>query len=172
MKKLAGDIIILYMCTKNQNHMIYSSWDTEWDRNNFLLFWAIFSPFTPLPLMILKIKILKKKKKWKKCLEILSFYTCMGTINEWYTGPEIRGATDRNILSFWAIFCLFSPLTTWKIKTLKLKKTAVDIIILHICTINDNHMIYGSWDMQRDRQNFLSFWTVFCLFTPLTTWKI
>ena len=36
-------------------------------------------------------------------------------------------------------------------------------------TINDNHMMYGFWDMGHGRQNFLSFWTFFCPFTPLTT---
>ena len=36
MKKLARNIIILLMCTKNHNHMMYSSWDTEWDRQKFL----------------------------------------------------------------------------------------------------------------------------------------
>ena len=41
-----------------------------------------------------------------------------------------------------------------------------------MCTTNDNHMMYSSWDMKHDRQNFLSFWTVFCHFTPLATWKI
>ena len=30
-KSVAGDIIILHMCTKNHNHMRYSSWDMEWD---------------------------------------------------------------------------------------------------------------------------------------------
>ena len=30
-------------------------------------------------------------------------------------------------------------------------------IILHMCTTNDDHMMYGSWDMEHDRQNFLSF---------------
>ena len=30
-----------------------------------------------------------------------------------------------------------------KLKKLK-KKTSGDIIILHMCTINDNHMMYGS----------------------------
>ena len=44
----------------------------------------------------------------------------------------------QKFLSFWAIFCPFSPLTTQKIKILKLKKTPGDIIILQICTINDN----------------------------------
>ena len=66
----------------------------------------------------------------------------------------------------------FTPLITQKIKVLKkMKKTHRDII-LHKCTINDNHMMYGSCDMKRDTQNFLSFWTVFYPFTPLTTWKI
>ena len=37
----------------------------------------------------------------------------------------------------------------------RMKKTPGDIIILHKCTINDNHMMYGSWDMKRDRQFFV-----------------
>ena len=27
MKKMPGDIIILHMCTKNYDHMMYGSWD-------------------------------------------------------------------------------------------------------------------------------------------------
>ena len=69
--------------------------------------------------------------------------------------------------TFSAIFCPFSPLTIWKIKILRLKKTPGDITILHICTINNNHMMHGSWDMEHERHNFLSFWTIFCPFTPL-----
>ena len=53
-----------------------------------------------------------------------------------------------------------------------MKEAPGDIIILHMCTINDSHIVYGSWDMEHDRQNVLSFWTVFCTFTPLTTQKI
>ena len=48
----------------------------------------------------------------------------------------------------------------------KLRKTPWYIIILHMYTINDNHKMYGSWDMKHDGRNFLSFWTVFCLFNP------
>ena len=44
--------------------------------------------------------------------------------------------------------------------------------IYNSCAINDNHMVYGSWDTERDGQNFLSFWTAFCTFTHLTTQKI
>ena len=44
-KNIVGDIIILHMCTKNHNHMRYSSWDT--DKHNFLLCWVIFHPYPP-----------------------------------------------------------------------------------------------------------------------------
>ena len=99
------------MCTENDNHMIYGSWDTKCNRQIFL--------------------------------------------------------------SFWTIFCPFTPLTTWKMKILKKwKKTHGDNIILHKGTINDNHLMYGSWDMERDRHEFLSFWTVFFPFSSLTTQKI
>ena len=44
------------------------------------------------------------------------------------------------------------PLTTQKIKILKkMKKMFRNIVIIRKCTINDNHMTYGSWDMKRDR---------------------
>ena len=71
MIKIVGDIIILHVCTKNHNHMIYGSWDTEWGRQKFLSFWAIFCTFTTLTTW--KIKTFKK---WKHHLEILSAYTC------------------------------------------------------------------------------------------------
>ena len=111
MKETPRDIIILHMCTINDNHMMYGSHAIEHDRQNFL--------------------------------------------------------------SFWTIFCTFTPLTTQKIKILKkMKKPPGDIIILHKCTINYNHMMYGSCDTKGDRHNSLPFWTVFCPFIPLTTRKI
>ena len=53
-----------------------------------------------------------------------------------------------------------------------MKSMPGDIMILHISTINENHMMYGSWDMECGWQNFCSFCTNFCTFTPLTAWKI
>ena len=49
-----------------------------------------------------------------------------------------------------------------------MKKTPGNINILHMCTIIDNHMIYGSWDMDRGRQNFLSFGPFYALSPPKT----
>ena len=65
-----------------------------------------------------------------------------------YMAPEICSVTDR-ILSFWTIFCPFTPpLTTKKIKIQKkkkkVKKIPGDIIILHMCTIHEDHTMYGS----------------------------
>ena len=71
MEKTSGDIIILPKHPKNHDHMLYCSWDMVCDRCNYFSFWAIFCPFTPLTAQ--KIKILKK---WKKHLEISSFYMC------------------------------------------------------------------------------------------------
>ena len=47
-----------------------------------------------------------------------------------------------------------------------------DPVISDMCTVNDNHILYGSSDMERERQNFLLFWTIFCTFTTLKTKKI
>ena len=65
---------------------------------------------------------------------------------------------DReNFLSFWTIFYVFTPQTHPKNQNFeKMKKSHRDIIILQICSINDSHMMYGSWDMECNRQNFLS----------------
>ena len=42
-----------------------------------------------------------------------------------------------------------------------------------MCNINDNHMMYGSLDMKRNKQNFLSFRTIFAVLPPpQTTEKI
>ena len=49
------------------------------------------------------------------------------------------------------IFCYFGPFFALlplyqpeKSKFGKMKKTTRDIIILHMCTINDNHIMYGN----------------------------
>ena len=147
MKKTLGDIIILHMCTRNDNHIMYGSWDMEHNGHNFLSFWTIFCPFTTLTTQ--KIKILKKgKKPWR-------YYHFTHVFDKW-----------QKFLSFWTLFHPLTPLTTWKIKILKKwkkqnkkqtnkqTKTPREITM---CTIHEYHMMYGSWDMECNGQNFLSF---------------
>ena len=93
LKRAPGDIIILYICTINDNHMMCGSWDMECIRQ----FFVILDRFLP-------------------------FYPSTDTENQNFE---------------------------------KMKKTSGDSIILHMCTINDNHMMYGYWDMEHDGQNFL-----------------
>ena len=89
-----------------------------------------------------------------------SFYTWVPKITIiWCMLPEIWSATN-------IIFCHFDPPNNLKNKNFeKIKKMPGDIIILHKCTLNDNHMRYGYRDMKSDWQNFLSFWSTFCPFT-------
>ena len=89
-KKNAGDTIILHMCTKNYDQMMYSSWDMVRDRCSYFSFWAIFCPFTPVTAQ--KIKILEK---WRNRLEISSFYIRVPKFMiRSCTVPEIYWATD------------------------------------------------------------------------------
>ena len=88
-KKIAGDIIILHMYTKNHNHR-----DVEWQWQHFLSFWVISCPFTSLTTWTIKIL-----KRWKKHLDMSSFYTCVPKIMiTWCMVPEksyvMDGQTD------------------------------------------------------------------------------
>ena len=76
----------------------------------------------------------------------------------WCLVSDIQTEWHRqNFWSTWAIFCTFTPLTTWKIKILKTWKNPVNIILLSMFTINEVHMV-------PDR--------MFCHFGLLTTQKI
>ena len=93
MKKIPGDIIILHMCTINQNHMMYGSWDMEHNRYNFSHFKWLFALLHP-------------------------------------NNPDNQSFEKMK------------------------KKTSGDIIILHKCTKNHDHMLYCSQDMIHGRLLF------------------
>ena len=119
MKKISGDIIILQMCSINDNHDVwfprYEAWWTE-----IFVIWTILCPFTPLTTW--KIKILKK---WNTCLEILSFYTNVPKIMIMcYTVPEIWYVMDVTVIFHFGLICALLP-----------PKSPKDII-LQTCTKN------------------------------------
>ena len=60
--------------------------------------------------------------------------------------PESWSATDRIflILDYFLPFYLPPPNNLQNENFEKMKKPTGDITILHKCTINDNHMIFGS----------------------------
>ena len=103
------EILSFYICAPEIQVIwcLYGSWDIKCQGHRFLSFWAIFNPQN------------QNFEKTKKCLGILSLYTCVPQMtimmyDFWYI-KHYR----HNFLSFWAIFCPFTPLTIQKIKILK-----------------------------------------------------
>ena len=62
-----------------------------------------------------------------------------------YTVPEIWHMTDViSVFHFGLFFALLPPNSPKNQNLKKVKKTAGDIIILHLCTKNYDQMMYGS----------------------------
>ena len=101
--------------------MVPETWSTT-------IFWL----FTLIPLTTWKIKILKK---WKKCPEISSFYTCVPKLMIiCYTVPEIWRVMDVISIFHFGIFFALLPNNPKNQNFEKMKKTPGDIITLHMCT--------------------------------------
>ena len=115
---------------------------------------------------------MKKKKKKKKTPGDIILKMC--TMNDNHDVWFLRhGAQQTEHVVILDCFLLFYPTNNLQKQNFEnMKKNSWDIIILHMCTINDNHIIYSSCDMEHNRKNFLSFWPIFCSLTPLTTQKI
>ena len=104
-------------------------------------------------------------KKWKKRLKILSLYTCIPQMMIMMYGSWDMECNRQNFLSFWAIFCPFILPNNPKNQNFeKMEKVPVDIILLDMCTINENYVMYGSWDMEQDHH-----FGPFFAFYPLPT---
>ena len=160
MKKTPGHIIILPMCTINDNHMTYGSWDLKCDRQNFLSFWAFFA--LSLSWQPEKSKFYKNEKNAWKYYHFTQLYHKWKSYNVWFLRYRTRQTQFFVILDH---FLPFYPTNNQKNQNKrKMKKMAADITILQKWT--KNHDQYCSWDMAHDRCNFyFSFWAIFCPFT-------
>ena len=94
----------------------------------------------------------KFSKKWKKHLKILSFYKHKWqSYDVWFLRYGVQQTEFFVILDH---FLPFYPPNNPKNQNFeKMKKTPGDIIILHKCTKNHDHMLHCSWDMARDGCN-------------------
>ena len=151
-------ILSFYTCVPKTKIIWGAAPDIRSERQNFLSFWIIFGPFT---ITTWEIKILKK---WKKRLEMSSFYTCVPKIAMMYASWDMECDRD-NFLSFWAIFLPFKPLLTPKIKIWKKYFGK---------TLGHKQRSYDVWFLRYKAQRiFLSFWAIFYSLTPpLTTQKV
>ena len=156
---------------KNQN----------FERQNFLSFWVIFSlspAWQP-----------RKSKLWKFEKNNWRYFYLTHTQHKWQSYVQLLRYGPRPT-EFFVILDRFLPfypsppppthpppipfLTAQKIKMLKkMKKKPGDIIVLPKCTKNHDHMLHCSSDTARDGCNFyFSFCTIFAFLPPLTTQKI
>ena len=108
-----------------------------------------------------KMKNFDKKKK--KCLEVLSLCTCVLQMTIMMYGSWYIKHGRHNFLSFWAVSCPFTPNNPENQHFEKMKKAQGDIIILHKCTINGNHMIYDSWGINCNRHIICHLWPFLAL---------
>ena len=130
--------LYIYMCTINEDHMIYGSWNIRCDRQKFLSFWAIFCPFSPLTTQ--KIPILTLEKKTWKYYHFTNVHHTWQSYDIWFLRYEVQQIIFCHFGPFFALL----PPTNPKNQNFEKKKMSRHIIILHICTINNNHMMYGS----------------------------
>ena len=146
------------MCTTNDDHIMYGSCDIKQDMSYWKNSWryyhfkheyhkwksydvwfvryslgpsfALLHPPLSRPLTTQRIKILKK---WKKHLEISSFYTSVPKIMIiGYTVPEIWCVLGVTIIFHFDPFFTLSPTNSLKNQNIKkMKKAPGDIIILY-----------------------------------------
>ena len=144
MTKMPDDIILLQMRTINEDHMIHDTWNIKCDRQNFYHIGPFFA------LSPTRQPGISKFWKNQKTTGDIIILTHKHHIWKSYGWSLRYGARLTKCFVIWDCFCPFTPLMTQKFKILKnwkkekQKQKPGDIIILQMCTINDNDMIYGS----------------------------
>ena len=160
MKKIPGDIILLYIHVYHKWRS-YNIWFLKYKMQQTEIFDILghFLPFQPLDnLENQNFNI--EKNTWR-----YYHFTHLHHLH-----PEIW-STIGNFCHSGPFFLPFYPIMDPE--NLNFQKNEKNTwTYYHFTNINDSHMMYGSPDMECNGQNFLSFWTIFCTFTLLTTKKI
>ena len=156
MKKTPGDTIISHKYTINDNHRMYSSWHIECNGQIFLSFWTIFAFLPSAPLPPLPPPLQPKKTKFWENEKNTTRYHLTHVFHKWLSYDVWF---QRYLVQQTDFFCHFRPcfhllpppknLKNQNFK--KMRHFPGDTIILHLlCTINENYMMYGYWDMECD----------------------
>ena len=117
------------------------------EQTKFFVIFGHFLPFYHLD----NLENQNSEKMEKKPGYIIILHRC--TMNDghmMYSSWKMK-CNGQNLLSLWTIFCPFSLNNMENQNFERVKKRLGYIIILQMCTINDDHMMYGSWDMEHIR---------------------
>ena len=137
--------------------MMYGFWDMMCDGCSYFSFRGIFCLF-----VFLKASKIGIFKNWKKHRGRYHHQ-----VIRWYTVSKIWCITDIISFYFLSIFAFLPPSNSLKNQNFeKMEKTPGDIIILHTCTKHYDQIMFGSWDMVRDRCNYYSFCAFFVFLPP------
>ena len=139
-------------------------------QTEFFVILGHFLPFNPLmDPENQNFEKMKKKKQKQTPKDIILLQMCTINDNHMMHGSWNMECNGQRFLSLWTTFCLYpsnNPKKKFLKKMEKLPADTGDIIILHRCNINGNHIMYASQDTEHIRQNFLLFWMIFYTFTP------
>ena len=113
-------------------------------------FFALLSPTSRS--RISKFWKIKKKKAGDFILLYIHVYHKWRSYDIWFLKCKVRQTEIFDIFGDFLPFQLLDNLENQNFDTEK--KTLGDIIILNICTVNKNHMMYGSWEIEHKRHNF------------------
>ena len=145
---------------QNLDDIIYSSWDIEQNVLKLIIL-GHFLPFYPLKTP--KIKILKNEKIcWR--YHFTHVYQKSQSYDVWFLRYGVRQTEFFVIMDCFLPF--YPPMDPENQNFDKMKKTLEDIIILQMFAINDSHMIYGSSDIECNRQIFFVILDRFLPFYP------
>ena len=134
--------------------------------SHFGLFFALLPIEQPR-----KSKLWKIEKKTPRDIIIWHIFTKHLPKIIWCMVPDIWLVTYV-IISHFGPFFPFNPSNSPKNQNFGKTEKPEDIIVLHMCDKNYDHMMRIFWDMVCERFNcYFSFWTVFYPFTTLTAQK-
>ena len=136
---------------------MYGSLDIRCNRQSFLR--TIFRPFDPPK--NLENQNFDKMKKTNYWRYYHLYHKCINENHMMY-GPLYMECDTEFFLTLNHFLPFYFRNNQENHKFDKMKKTTQDIILC-MCTINENHMMYVSWDMKHDKHTFLLFWAIFAL---------
>ena len=139
MKKVSGEVIILNLCNKKHNQIMYAYSDMDCNRHFFVILGFFFCSFTLLLTPEIKWKI-NWKKKWKTPGDISLWHMC--TINQ---NHMMHGSKDK-VFCYFAIFWPLTLLITQKNQNFEKIKKRLEIY--HFTLVYQKWQSYDVWLMK------------------------
>ena len=121
---------------------MYPSWDIECNIQFFTIL-AHFLSFYPINNP--ENQILQIRKNTWTYYYFIHMYQKWQSYDVWFLR---YGVQQLEPFSFWTILCRFIPPSN--LENDQKKKNQLEILSFYTCTKNNDHMMYGSWDMEQD----------------------